>query len=68
MAGSTNTYISSLMEPADAQAMGIQKANPDSPPMFYGDVVVQRAIVFPDGTMQTSAAKTTSGAIDVGTF
>lgn len=63
------TYISSLIEPEDVEAVGIMvPPEPGAPPIFFGDVVVKRALVFPDGTMQTSAAQSTGNNIDSGTF
>lgn len=56
------------MEDSDKESMGIQTASPDSPPMFFGDVVLKRALVFPDGTMQTTAASGAGGNVDGGTY
>lgn len=63
------TYISSLFEPEDVETVGIQVApDPDAHPIFFGDVVVKRALVFPDGTMQTTAASGAGGNVDGGTY
>lgn len=69
MAGNRDqTYISSLLTENDVFSSGIQAAADGSMPIFFGDVVIHRAIVFPDGTTQTSAPANQKGNIDSGTF
>jgi hypothetical protein len=47
------TYISSLITPDDKKADGLTKTSDG--PLFVGNVAIKSAIIFPDGTAQTSA-------------
>jgi len=60
------TYISSLTVPEDAVSSGLAKTADG--PLFIGNVLVKTAIVFPDGTTQSSAPAISSDAINGGTF
>ncbi len=62
------TYISSLLTDADKDAMGIYVGKDSGVPIFYGNVWVKTAIVFPDGSTMSSAGTGLPSNIDEGTF
>jgi hypothetical protein len=61
-----STYISSLITDDDGAACGLYLKG--SVPLFVGNVSVKNAIVFPDGTTQSSAGVALPDHIDCGGF
>jgi hypothetical protein len=60
------TYISSLITDDDQAVDGLTRTSAGA--LFVGNVAVTKAIVFPDGTTQTSAGVALPDHIDEGTF
>jgi hypothetical protein len=62
------TYISSLITDDDAESSGLVKNTDSGIPLFVGNVYIKTAIVFPDGSAQTSAGVALPDIINSGTF
>jgi len=60
------TYISSLITDDDQVVDGLTRTSQGA--MFVGNVAITKAIVFPDGTTQTSAGVALPNNIDCGSF